>query len=122
MIIQKIQKKIYRLFIPGGSVTLINETIVENSQRFVIASKKAFEYYTNTKEILDDTSLEAKVNWLRQIAELTKDRDEHPKTKKLIFDMLEKYERTGEWTPQEQWEFMRESNKFFKEYVKQKIE
>lgn len=113
--------KIYRYYIPDGSVALINEQIVNNCQRFVITSEKAFESYSNTKVILDDTSLEAKVDALRKLADLIKDTNDHPESKKLVLDMLEKYEKTGVWTIEEQFEFMRKSKEFYVESIQERI-
>lgn len=110
--------QIFRQNTLSGSVTLINEKIIENAHRFVMMNESSFEYYQYVKSLLDDTSTEGKIDALRQIWELVKDDTDDLEFNQHILDEIQRYERTGIMTPEDEQRFMAKS----KAMLQKKIE
>src|SRR6185312_14899248 len=56
------RNKIYRMYYPNGSVASLNNVILNQSSRFIIANKKAIEAYKHIYDtFLKNTSLEMKI-------------------------------------------------------------
>ncbi|CAM3421872.1 DUF4238 domain-containing protein [Flavobacterium chungbukense] len=77
---------IYRRTIPNGSVNLINDDIFKQSSRFVIGEQVDLEELKKYKKMFDSTSLDLKIDFIKQILSnenLLKESDEGAKV--LIF-------------------------------------
>lgn len=108
--------RIYRYRVSGAD-GMINQALFDNCQRFVITDKESFQNHQKVQAWLNDTSDELKIDTLRKIAELIKDRD-NIEGIKLVNDAMEKYERTGELTFEDQLEFMTKSNEMYSDTVR----
>ncbi len=80
---------IYRCKILNGSVNMINDEIFKRSSRFIIGEKKDFDELKQHKEMFDSTSLELKIDVLKQILtneKLVKENDEGIKLLKYYYN------------------------------------
>ncbi|WP_324720966.1 DUF4238 domain-containing protein [Salinimicrobium sp. HB62] len=95
---------IYRRKIPNGSVASLNHSILRDSSRFLIGDKKAIEDFLKLKnDFLDNTSLELKMDALKQILDLESASNGNDKAMQLIRHFVQLYEQKGTLTKQEEY-------------------
>lgn len=86
---------IYRQKIPHGNAGSINDNILKASNRFIIGSNYAFDELFKIKKFLDDTSIELKMDAIKQIVTKIQPDEENIQLHRLMQTYLEKYEREG---------------------------
>lgn len=96
---------IYRRKIPDGNAYLVNDNIFKNSLRFVIGNKAGFKDYFNKQKIFDDTSIELKMDAIKQILTKGEHNEENEKLSKLMKYYLDKYEQEGRLSKIEEYNF-----------------
>lgn len=93
---KKSVNRIYRHYMPNGSVSIQNNTVAENCSRFVIGKKEQFSKDAEiAKNILSDTSLERKIDLMRQVLRVVEVTDENRDALNITRVYLEKYDRQG---------------------------
>ena len=96
---------IYRRFMPNLSVEIMNKAIYEQSSRFVIASKtKLDEHFRLSKGFLDNTSLNLKIDMMKQIVEKFEVTKENNESMEILKFYLAKYDKEGTLSDQDIYE------------------
>lgn len=115
---------IYRLEIPHGNGTTasINSNIDEKSIRFLIGSKISFEEYFKMSEFLMDTSIELKINAIRQIIEKIPMTEDSIDGFNILKYYVEKYERQGTFDQKEQFEMCQKIHELAVNSIKMRID
>lgn len=83
---------IHRRFIPNGNVHSVNQYIQSQSSRFIIADKKVFEDYSKFEIIFNDTSIELKIDSIKQILEKFPITEETREARELLSNFCQKYQ------------------------------
>lgn len=96
---------IYRRFMPNLSIEIMNKAIYRQSSRFIIATQnKLKEHNRLSKDYLDNTSLELKINILKQLIEKFPVTENNKASMENIKLYLAKYEKEGTLSDQDQYE------------------
>lgn len=118
----KSNTKIYRHYIPNGSVSMFNNKIVKQSSRFLILSKKQFERDNDFgNRIADNTSLDLKIGLMRQIlanVPITADNNE---SHELIRYYLNLYDKNGGLSLQEEGEMYAKIEQQKRDFIDKRI-
>lgn len=97
--------QIYRRVIPNGSVASINQDIIKQSSRFVISNPETYEKHSKiVNDFLDNTSLELKIDTIRQILSKFPVTPENQPAVEIMQHYLAKYETDGTLTDLEVYE------------------
>jgi len=84
---------IYRRKVPNGIADLMNEQIFSESSRFIIGNKVVFEkHFKTANKYFNSTSLESKIDLLRQVIKKVPNTDEYRESLNKIKYYLEKYD------------------------------
>jgi hypothetical protein len=114
--------RIYRCWIPNGSAASINNLILEQSSRFVMASKHIMEEYNKINEdFLQNTSLELKIDAMRQIIAKFPETSDNKTSHDVIISYLKKYDTQGNLTDEEQHQMMLRINEAKANFIKSRI-
>lgn len=115
--------RIYRLIIPNASVEMVNKSIINQSSRFIMVSKEKFDIHNKiAKDFLDNTSLELKIDMIRQI--LTKfpaDTPEKDASTQIMKEYLKRYETNGTLTSYEVYEMHLKLKKITSAFIQNRI-
>lgn len=95
---------IYREKIPNGSAHLINFSIYNQSSRFLISDKQTFTEYFKIKEIFDCTSLDLKIDAIRQIVTKFPITPDNAENIKILKYYLDKYDIEGTLSKNDEYE------------------
>lgn len=114
--------RIYRYHIPNGSVATINKAIIDQSSRFVIASKSVLdEHFRICKDFLDNTSLKLKMDTVRQVLSFPAPSKYAEASKEVMRYYLNKYETEGSLSEQEEYEMHIKTRQLLHEFLKNRI-
>lgn len=114
--------RIYRHYLPNGSVSIINNLIFEQANRFVITNNANLNYYKSFKvDYLDSTSLDLKIDMMKQIVKKIPVTPNNKDAHEIIQEYLRKYEKTGTLSKIEESELYLKIKKSAIDGVKQKI-
>ena len=92
----RLLNRIYRCNLPNGSVAIINNSIIAQSTRFLFTKKHILEEQRRiTKDVLDNTSTELKINMFREILAKFKKRDDNDTSYDLTRYYVDKYDKEG---------------------------
>lgn len=113
---------IYRCFIPNGSAASINNLILEQSSRFVMASKETIaEYKKINDDFLQNTSLELKMDAIRQIVTKFPETPDNKASREILLFYLKRYDSQGTLTDEEEYQMMRQINDTKADFIKRRI-
>lgn len=96
---------IYREKIPHGNANIINDNIFNNSSKFVIGSKNAFNDYFKMQKYLNDTSIELKMDAIKQVLANGEHNEENKELGEIMKFYLDKYEKEGGLSKIEKYNF-----------------
>jgi hypothetical protein len=112
-----------RSFIPNGSVAIMNKSILEQSNRFVIADEKTIkEHQRLYSEVLNDTSTEKKIDIIRQILSIVPRTSEHAESLDSLSYYLKKYEQQGFLSLEDEYEMVKKVKLDAIEFVTRRIQ
>lgn len=86
---------IHRKFVPNGNVHHINIDIQEQSSRFIIGDKETFDNFTALEKTFNNTSIELKIDAIKQILEKFPITDDTREATQLLKDFYQKYRDDG---------------------------
>lgn len=114
--------RIYRHYIPNGSVAMINNTILAQSTRFVIANKSIMtECARITKDFLDNTSTDLKIGMMRQVLSKCPVTEDNKDASEILRYYLHKYETKGVLNSQDEYEMHRKLQKVNIDFINKRI-
>ena len=114
--------RIYRHYIPNGSVTMINNTILEQSTRFVIANKTIMDERARiTKDFLDNTSTDIKIDMMRQVLSKFPVTDDNKHATDILRYYLHKYDTEGRLNVEDEYEMHIKLQRVKKEFIHNRI-
>ncbi len=114
--------RIYRSYIPNGSAEMINQVIVAQSTRFVISSKTTLDkHFKFCEDYLNNTSLELKIESMRQILTKFPITNDNYKSHEIMKVYLDKYEKMGNLSEEDQHELIVKLKAVQAEFVKKII-
>lgn len=111
---------IYRKRIPHGNAGSINDSILKLSNRFIIGTNYAFDELFKIKKYFDDTSIELKMDAVKQIVTKIEPDEENIELHKLMKVYLDKYEKNG-LSKIEEYEFFMKIKRMSAEWKKNRI-
>lgn len=85
--------RIYKCFAGGGNAWSANKDVFENSSRFVITTKDSMEAYEKMNSFMNDNDPEKMIPVLRQIVTKFDGDEESEKTRKLMMEFLDSYDK-----------------------------
>lgn len=114
--------RVYRVIIPNGSVELINQTILNQSSRFIIANKKKIDiHFKFANNFLNSNSVELKIDSIRQIlSKFPVTKDTKPATE-VMSQYLKMYETNGTLTDEEVHEMCKKLKQIQAEFLNRRI-
>lgn len=86
---------IHRKFIPNGNVYQINNDIKKQSSRFIIGDKEDFEKYAQLEKTFNNSSIELKIDTIKQILEKFPITNDSKEARELLKDFYQKYYQEG---------------------------
>lgn len=114
--------RIYRHYVPNGSVASINNNIIKQSSRFLITSKKVLDEQNRlTKNVFDDTSLELKINVMRQILENFPITSDNKLSHEILRFYVDKYDKEGGLSDKDQYEMYIRFEQAKVDFIKRRI-
>lgn len=114
---------IRRGFIPNGNVNMINETIFNQSSRFVFGGKEDFDEYQKTREFLNTDSFELRIDAIKQILQLVSSKlNAHTQESyDLLKNYYNKYKEQGFMSQVDEQEMMQRFSALVIEFKNKKI-
>ena len=113
---------IYRRKIPSGSVASLNHSILKDSSKFIIGEKKAInDFFRIKKEFLDNTSLELKMDSLRQLINLEDQSIINEPGIKLVRQFVQRYDQNKTLSKQEEYFLLNSLKEFARKAKRNKL-
>jgi len=113
---------IVRPILPSGNVGSMNSMVYEQATKFVVGSVPAFENFFEISKFLENTDLEPRIDIVRQILEKFTPNRDTAKSMNVMRSYLDKYDKQGTLTLQEQYEMHIEIRNLAIEWKKSRIE
>jgi hypothetical protein len=113
---------VYRHYLPNGSVAMLNQQIVEQCSRFVIANKEMLDnHFKFCRDFLDNTSVSLKIDSIRQILEKFPTTPDNKPAHDILRFYLNKHENSGGLTPLDEHEMTLKLKAISRDFLKKKV-
>lgn len=112
---------IVRNNIPNGNAALINATIEKHSEKYLIGKKSSIEAHFKMQEFMNDTSLDLKIDLIKQFLTKIPENDKNIEMKNLLRKYLDKYEEEGTLSKSEVYELSLQIKQIKNKAIKLKI-
>lgn len=113
--------EIKRCIFPNGSVGILNDTLYNQSSRFLLGSKEGLNKYFKIIKFLSGTELEKKIDIMRQVVTKIPVTEETKEGHKILEYYLEKYDQDRTLSNLDQHKMMQRINKIAASIKGQKI-
>jgi hypothetical protein len=112
--------KIYRYSGKNGTAHTFNDKVIENSSRFILGTKESIEQHFKLNESFEIATddLHKRIEIYKQVIEVAKIYDHGKETARLLTQCIEKYEKGGNISKDEEQKMYREIQKEVHKFTK----